>query len=132
MQSATNRNAQDESVITSTRPRILFAEAKMIISFHLDVEKAGKAALVAQASGRVHLIDINNSDGRDPGQTLQQFSLRDAERVGGGGRQNHSFGAIFAAHDSMVVFGSIGGRVLIWDREKGRVKHELDHEGGMW
>ena len=36
---------------------------------------------------------------------------------------------IFASED-LIVFGSIGGRVLVWDARTGKVCHELDHENG--
>ena len=131
MQGTTNRDTRDQGVRTLTWYLWLFLTHLLGTSFQIDVDKAGKTAVISQASGRAYIIDINTVGDREPGQTLQQFSLRDVDRVVATGRHNYTFGAIYAASDNLVVYGSIGGRILVWDRETGRVKHQLDHEGGM-
>ncbi|KAI5117252.1 hypothetical protein M0805_006415 [Coniferiporia weirii] len=97
-------------------------------AFHVDADSSNRFALVAQACGRAHLIELapTSADERDVGRIVQDFSLRDAEGRYGA-RATHAFGALFAGDGNSVVFGAIGGRVLVWDRKRGKIQHEMDH-----
>lgn len=98
------------------------------IRFQLNIDHNRQFALVAQASNRAHLIDIDTSDPRTLGRTIQDFSLRDAENYPG--RPTNAFGAVFANRGECIIFGSVGGTVLVWDKRSGKITHELDHECG--
>ena len=92
-------------------------------SFQVNIDPSGEFALLVEAGGRTHLLHIDESyEGSD---IVQEYAIRNADR--GVGRTNFAFGAAFTAFNDLVVFGSIGGRVMVWDRKKGRVLYELDH-----
>ncbi|KAH8114094.1 hypothetical protein DFH11DRAFT_249078 [Phellopilus nigrolimitatus] len=97
-------------------------------AFHVEADPSNRFALIAQACGRADLIELTSptSDERDVGRIIQEYPLRDAEQRYSG-RASHAFGALFASNCEAVIFGSIGGRVLVWDRKKGRIKYEMDH-----
>lgn len=109
-------------------------------SFAVDIDHFGTHALVAEASGRAILLELSRGSFEDPHNLDDQdrdgarmetrYSLRDAENRYGA-RAVHAFGAFFAGRrGEYVVFGAIGGRVLVWDREKGAIRHEMDHGPG--
>lgn len=79
--------------------------------------------------GSAHTIDLARSlNKRSASSVLQDYSLRDAEqRFDGRGAQ---FKPIFADYNDAVIFGSIDGHVLVWDRRRGQVVHEMDHGTG--
>lgn len=56
--------------------------------------------------------------------------MRKAEQIYGS-RGAHPFGPLFTDYGDAVVFGNIDGRVLIWDKRRGRIAHEMDHGAGM-
>ena len=99
-------------------------------SFCVDVDCDGKHALVAEAYGRAILLELAPEGLADGARTETRFLLRDAESRYGA-RAVHAFGALFAGrnHD-YVIFGAVGGRVLIWDRDSGSIQYEMDHGPG--
>ena len=42
-----------------------------------------------------------------------------------GERVSNPFGAIFASTGDLVVYGTVSGRILVWDRVRGCVTYEL-------
>ena len=76
--------------------------------------------------GSAHLVDISQTDRRAFNRILQDYSLREAEKRYGA-RGVHGFKPIFTDHGDAVVFGSIDGRVLVWNRQEGQIVYEMDH-----
>lgn len=87
----------------------------------LDVDITGNIALVAQFGGRAHLVGVG-PDG--DGKIQQVYAIKDEELVS---KLTHEFGARFANQGKTVLFGSMGGCVLAWDKEKANVLCVLDH-----
>lgn len=87
----------------------------------LDVDPTGNIALVAQVGGRAHLVSVGpNGDGK----IQQVYCIKDEELVP---KLTHEFGALFANQGQTVLFGSMSGCVLAWDKEKANVLCVLDH-----
>lgn len=99
------------------------------VSFHVDTDPTNSHALVAQALGSAHLVDFASGTRRPSDRVLQDYSLRDAEQQYGV-RGVHGFKPIFTDYGDAVVFGTIEGRVLIWDRRRGQIIYEMDHGSG--
>ena len=104
----------------------------MPVRFQFDMDRTGQHALVAQAGGRSHLIAISPND--DMGKPIQIYMTKDIEPSSKAHqlKANYAFGAIFTANDDLVVFGSIGPRILVWSREDGKILGELHHGKGMY
>ena len=99
----------------------------MIYSFHFTVDHKRRYALVAQASNRAHLLDMDTFNPSTVGRNLQDFTLQDQNYPG---KPTNAFGAVFANGGESVIFGSMGEKTLIWDKRSGKVTHELDHGDG--
>ncbi|KAF7971452.1 hypothetical protein HWV62_21022 [Athelia sp. TMB] len=87
----------------------------------LDVDPTGNIALAAQAGGRAHLVSVGPSG---DGKIQQVYAIKDEELVQ---KLTHEFGAVFANQGQTVLFGSMNGCVLVWDKEKANVLCVLDH-----
>ncbi len=98
-------------------------------SFHLDVELESNCALVTEACGRAHLVNVDfKAQKTEIGRVIQNYCFREADRQGG--RFNHAFGSIFAMGGKLVVFASVSGKVFVWDRMNGVAEYEMNHGGG--
>jgi hypothetical protein len=60
------------------------------------------------------------------GNIEQVYSGKEADA-----RVDNAFGAVFAGRGQAVLFGSVDGCVLVWDRKKGHVVYGMDHGEGM-
>ncbi|EGN96272.1 hypothetical protein SERLA73DRAFT_185932 [Serpula lacrymans var. lacrymans S7.3] len=88
----------------------------------IDVISAGSQALVSQIGGRSHLVGITQDDHK--GKIEQVYAIKEGDLPL---RSCHDFGAIFASRGRTVLFGSMDGYVLIWDKSKGEIIRGLDH-----
>ncbi|KAG6845203.1 hypothetical protein H0H87_012530 [Tephrocybe sp. NHM501043] len=59
------------------------------------------------------------------GAVEQSFSCKETEARSA---QAGSFGAVFATEGQAVLFGSVEGCVLVWDRKKAAIVYGLEHE----
>ena len=78
--------------------------------------------LVAQTGGHAHLVGIKRSDNK--GKVEQVYAIKDEDIVP---KINHDFGAVFANQGQIVLFGSMNGCVLVWDKNNGNIVCGLDH-----
>ncbi|KAA1477128.1 WD40 repeat-like protein [Dentipellis sp. KUC8613] len=88
--------------------------------YHIDVNSTGSHALVAQTGGRTHIVGIRQDDNK--GKIEQVYTLPDSEAK----NANYDFGALFTSKGSVVLFGSVDGCVLLWDKDKAEVSCGLD------
>lgn len=79
--------------------------------------------LVGQIGGSARLVGIRQPDNR--GSVEQSYSCKETEA-----RPNGGFGALFATQGQAILFGSVEGCVLVWDRKKGAIVYGLEHEEG--
>ncbi|KAG6865668.1 hypothetical protein C0991_000438 [Blastosporella zonata] len=86
----------------------------------LDVTPTGTHVLVGVGSS-AFLVGIRRPDNR--GAVEQSFICKET-RVS----QTSGFGAVFATEGQAVLFGSVGGCVLVWDRKKAVIVYGLEHE----
>ncbi|KAI0059139.1 WD40 repeat-like protein [Artomyces pyxidatus] len=93
--------------------------------YHIDVTSSGTHALVAQLGGRTHLVGIRQDDNR--GKIEQVYSVKEPSLQG---KANYDSGALFTARDSKVIFASVDGYVLLWDKNRAEVICGLDHGEG--
>jgi len=89
---------------------------------HLDVNASGNLALVAQTGGRAHLVTIKQDDSK--GKIEQVYAIKEDDTIA---KMKHEFGAMFANQGQTVLFGSVEGCVLVWDKSNGNVLCALDH-----
>jgi len=109
--------------VSSGCPRPL---SQIYYRYTLDVNPSGSLALVAQAGGRAHLVAVKQTEKK--GKIEQVYAIKDEDLVS---QLKHEFGAVFANDGQKVLFGSMNGCVLVWDKMKGDVMCGLDHcEGG--
>lgn len=94
----------------------------IICSCNIDVNPTSTQALVAQIGGRAHLVGIGRDDGK--GKVEQVYCIKDEAIVP---RMTHEFGAVFTNQGQTVLFGSVDGCVVVWDKSKGDVACVLDH-----
>lgn len=86
----------------------------------LDVDPRGTHALAAQ-TGSCILVNITQ-EGR--GNVEQAYSPKDLDIQTDAA---YDFGALFAARGASLLFGSVQGCVMVWDRASGAVVHGLSH-----
>ncbi|KAF8229556.1 hypothetical protein L208DRAFT_1459814 [Tricholoma matsutake] len=89
----------------------------------LDLNPAGTHVLVSQIGGSARLLNIRQADKK--GSVELSYSCKETEAHPDGG-----FGAVFATQGQAVLFGSVEGCVLVWDRKKGAIVYGLAHEEG--
>lgn len=83
----------------------------------------GSHIIIGHSTGAARLVAIRQADNK--GSIEQSYSSADTERNVAG------FGAIFATKGQAILFGSVDGCVLVWDRKKGTVVYGLEHEEGV-
>ncbi|KLO15305.1 hypothetical protein SCHPADRAFT_963361 [Schizopora paradoxa] len=121
--------SSDGSVFACTVPegRVQPVVSFRTKTFHLDVERGANNALITEACGRAHLVNIDfNAQKTEIGRVVQNYSFRESERQGA--RFNHAFGSIFTS-GKLVVFASVGGKVFVWNRVTGVAEYEMNHGG---
>ena len=103
-----------------------FGESTLMARFtsnSLDLDPTGSHVLVGQHGGCAKLVGIRQLDKK--GQVERTYSCTETEA-----RPNGGFGAFFATEGQAILFGSVDGCVLVWDRKKGAVVYGLEHEEG--
>jgi hypothetical protein len=90
------------------------------------VDASEQQALVAQVGGRSHLVGIRQDDCR--GKIEQVYANKDTESQTS---SNYEFGAIFTSRGRAVLFGTVEGCVLVWDKSHGDIVYGLDHGKGI-
>lgn len=78
--------------------------------------------LVAEEHAR--LINIKQHD-RD-NVVEQTYNLPGIDR-----RWPSDFGAVFATRGQAVLYGTVEGCVMVWDKKKAAVVYGLEHDEGM-
>ncbi|KAF8638838.1 hypothetical protein AX17_001896 [Amanita inopinata Kibby_2008] len=91
----------------------------------LNLSPNGSHVLVGQVGGRARLVSARHSSNR--GAVEVSYSLQ--EQLG----QLNKFllsrpGAVFTAGGEAVLFGSMEGCVLVWDRKRATILYGLEHE----
>jgi hypothetical protein len=89
----------------------------------LDLNPTGSHVLVGQVGGCARLVGLRQPDNK--GFVEQSYSCQETEA-----RPNGGFGAVFATQGQAVLFGSVEGCVLVWDRKKGAIVYALEHDEG--
>lgn len=88
----------------------------------IDVNPSSGHALVGQTGGCAHLVGIDQK-----GKIEQVYTTKDIDTEAKG---NYEFGAVFASRGQTILFGSVEGCVLVWDRNNADVIYGLDHGEG--
>lgn len=101
---------------------MLTFELEIYYRYALDVNPFGSQALVAQTGGRAHLVSVNQIDRK--GTIEQVYAIKEENILS---EMTHEFGALFANGGRAVLYGSINGCVLVWDKSKGNIVCGLDH-----
>ncbi|KAF5386987.1 hypothetical protein D9615_001964 [Tricholomella constricta] len=86
----------------------------------LDLTPSGSHVLVGVGTSAA-LVGIRRPDSK--GTIEQAFTCKEMESRPGGG-----FGAVFATEGQAVLFGSVEGCALVWDRKRGAIVYGLEHE----
>ncbi|KAF8894760.1 hypothetical protein BD779DRAFT_1502773 [Infundibulicybe gibba] len=87
----------------------------------IDITPNGSHALIGQEGRAARLVGIRQANRK--GSVEQSYSCKDTET-----RFNSTFGAIFATRGEAVLFGSVDGCALVWDRKKGNIVYALEHD----
>lgn len=70
------------------------------------------------------MVGIRQPDHK--GSVEQLYTCKETEA-----RPSAGFGANFATKGQAVLFGSVEGCVLIWDKKKAAIVYGLEHEEGV-
>lgn len=97
-------------------------ELEIYYRYALDVNPFGSQALVAQTGGRAHLVSVNQIDRK--GTIEQVYAIKEENILS---EMTHEFGALFANGGRAVLYGSMNGCVLVWDKSEGNIVCGLDH-----
>ncbi len=81
--------------------------------------------MVSLTGGRAQLVTIKQDDQR--GVVEQTFTLQDPELQSSA---SYDFGVSFANRNQTIVFGSIRGCVMVWDRNSADVISGFYHAEG--
>ncbi|KAG6907454.1 hypothetical protein DXG01_008838 [Tephrocybe rancida] len=109
-----------------TRLCLPFVQSELMAfvpSHTLDVTPSGSHALVGLGSS-AFLVGMRRPDNK--GVVEQSFTCKETEVRGS--QVGTSFGAVFATEGQAVLFGSVEGCVLVWDRKKAVIVYGLEHE----
>lgn len=90
-----------------------------MLSSTLDIDPKGTHALAAQTAGCI-LVNIGGGDGK--GNVEQAYTLKDPELQSAA---TFGFAALFATRGLSLLFGTVQGCVMVWDRASGDVVHGL-------
>ncbi|KAG6873364.1 hypothetical protein C0995_016473 [Termitomyces sp. Mi166 len=95
--------------------------------YTLDLMSSGTHALVGLES-KAYVLNIRKPENK--GDIEQSFSFREQETRGSQSSSSlpGGFGAVFATEGQAVLFGSLEGCVLVWDRKKAVIVYGLEHE----
>lgn len=93
----------------------------------LDMNPSGSHVLVGQVGGRARLVSTRQSGNR--GAVEVSYSLKEQLQQPGDIHSGYP-GAIFAAAGRTVLYGSVDGCVLVWDRSRAIVSYGLEHGKG--
>lgn len=91
----------------------------------LDTDTRGQLGLTTLADGRCELVNIRLDANK--GSVEQIYSVKDMELPG---TFTHDFGAVFVNGGQRVMYGSVQGCVMVWDRSNGDVAYGLRHGEG--
>ncbi|KAF8061660.1 WD40-repeat-containing domain protein [Lyophyllum atratum] len=86
----------------------------------LDLTPSGAHVLVG-VGPHARLVGVRQPDNK--GSVEQIYSCKETEARPSGG-----FGAVFATEGQAVLFGSVDGCALVWDRKKGTIVYGLEHD----
>ncbi|KAJ6620317.1 hypothetical protein B0H10DRAFT_2022290 [Mycena sp. CBHHK59/15] len=87
----------------------------------IDINPTGTHALVAQAGGSACLVALRADEQKR--RVQQSYLSKEIPTETGGG-----FGAVFATQGQAVLFGTVEGCVLVWDKAKGAIVYGMEHE----
>ncbi|KAG5723954.1 hypothetical protein E4T56_gene9735 [Termitomyces sp. T112] len=96
--------------------------------YTLDLTPSGTHVLVGLGS-KAYVVGIHKPGNK--GDVERSFSCNEQEnRSQSSGTPPDGFGAVFATEGQAVLFGSVEGCVLVWDRKKAVIVYGLEHEEG--
>ncbi|KAF9484904.1 WD40 repeat-like protein [Pholiota conissans] len=99
-----------------------FLQAKPIVS--IDVHPTGTYLLVAQEGGFAHLVTMRPNENK--GVIERTYTSEKIQSMA----QKGFTSAVFATKGQAVVYGTINGCALVWDRKKGSIVYGLKHPEG--
>lgn len=82
--------------------------------------------MVTEAGGKAHVLTISPQ-----GQKFTVNNMFGTKDIESRRRVIHPFGALFASHNNLIVFGSVGDRIFVWERNENSMISELDHGDSM-
>ena len=92
-------------------------------STSLDLNPAGTHVLVSHIGGYARLLSIRHTNKKET--VAISYSCKETQA-----HPDSGFGAVFATQGQAVLFGSVEGCVLVWDRKKGAIVYGLAHDEG--
>ncbi|KAF8968318.1 hypothetical protein BDZ97DRAFT_1916158 [Flammula alnicola] len=100
-----------------------FLSQKPIIS--IDIHPTGLYLLVAQEGGKAHLVTMKPNENK--GNIERTYT---SEKIQSMSMTQKGFPAIFATKGQAVLYGTVNGCALVWDRKKGMIVYGLKHPEG--
>uniref|UniRef100_A0A8H7Y286 WD40 repeat-like protein n=1 Tax=Psilocybe cubensis TaxID=181762 RepID=A0A8H7Y286_PSICU len=103
------------------RAHVFFPSKKPITS--IDLPPTGTYLLVAQEGGQCHLVTLKPSESK--GVIERTYTSEKLQSL-----KQKSFPAVFATRGQAVLYGTVNGCALVWDRKKGVIVYGLKHPEG--
>ncbi|KAF8164009.1 WD40-repeat-containing domain protein, partial [Pholiota molesta] len=98
-----------------------FLSQKPIIS--IDIHPTGTYLLVAQEGGKAHLVTMRPNENK--GNIERTYTSEKIQSM-----SQKAFPAVFATKGQAVLYGTVNGCALVWDRKKGTIVYGLKHPEG--
>lgn len=89
----------------------------------IDIHPTGSYILVGQEGGKSHLVTMKANENKGVVErTYTTEKLQSMNQTG--------FAAVFATKGQAVLYGTVNGCALVWDRKKGMIVYGLKHPDG--
>jgi hypothetical protein len=92
-------------------------------SISIDIHPTGTYLLVAQEGGKAHLVTMRPNENK--GNIERTYTSEKIQSM-----SQKAFPAVFATKGQAVLYGTVNGCALVWDRKKGTIVYGLKHPEG--
>lgn len=92
-------------------------------SISIDTHPTGTYLLVGQEGGKAHLVTMRPNQNK--GNIERTYTSEKIQAM-----SQKGFPAVFATKGQAVLYGTMNGCALVWDRKKGSIVYGLKHPEG--
>ena len=83
---------------------------------------AHRHVVITEAGGKEHVLAIS-----PPGQKFTVNNMFGTKDIESRRKVIHPFGALYASRNNLIIFGSIGDGIFVWNKSESSMITELNH-----